>query len=243
MPYCSECGNEYIDTVASCADCSAALKVRDSSADSAIECNVCGAAAEENDTFCWKCSNNLTRFDFDSKQPIHSNVLTQCESCKDYTSAHYEYCIECGYIRAGMRMCVNHPESMTRYVCLVCKKVLCKRCTVARGGKNFCKDDANYPFVGNWVIVQSDTHIEDLQPALQILESNEIFGVINDQMDRAQPYLAGQYALLVPIIHLRDAENILVREGLIFENMCMHCNHVFNGNPNRCPHCGEEFVF
>jgi len=243
VPYCSHCGFEYIDTVTICTDCVRELKTCGSSAESSSPCSSCGTRCDNDDEFCWNCGSSLTQFDFDSNPPVSSHVVHKCENCGNYTSHEKDFCIECGYLRAGSRSCINHPDTMTHFACLVCQKVLCKKCCISKNGKYFCKEDAYYPFVGNWVVVKSDSHVEALGPAVQILDTYEIFTVVKDQMDTVQPYLAGQFALLVPITQLKSAEKVLIEKRILYENVCMHCNHEFNGNPNRCPHCGEEFVF
>ncbi len=243
MPYCTHCGYEYLDTVAVCSDCDRELKEHGNFAESGSPCNSCGSPCGSDDEFCWKCGGSLMQFDCDGNTPVKSRLVHTCENCGAYTAHEKDFCIECGYLRAGSRSCINHPDTMTHFACLVCQKPLCKKCCISKNGQYFCKEDANYPFVGNWVIVKSDPHIEALEPAVQVLDTQEIFAVIKDQMDTVQPYLAGQFVLLVPIIQLKTAEKILIEKSFLYENVCMHCNHEFNGNPNRCPHCGEEFVY
>ena len=132
---------------------------------------------------------------------------------------------------------------MTDFVCLVCQNPLCKKCGKIINGKFICQEDRHYHFVGNWAVVVVDTHREALEPARLALDDREIYAVIKNQMDTAYPVLTGQFLLLVPAVQLKKAETLLIEEKLLYENVCTNCRHEFNGIPNRCPACGEEFAF
>jgi len=243
MPFCSICGVEYIETAQICTDCQQRLKPIHVSAESGRACVYCKTLNLPEANYCWKCGGSLEEIDFDLVPPGASGNIIECKNCRSKIPLGTDFCIECGYLLDEHRSCINHPGVRSDFLCLVCRQPFCKKCGKFIDGKFICNNDENYNFVGNWVILTSDPQLETLEPARLALEERKIYAVIKDRRDRVQRYLSGQYTLLVPIIQVKKAEKILIEENLLYENVCTSCGHEFNGNPNRCPKCGEEFAF
>ncbi|MFC1553862.1 zinc ribbon domain-containing protein [candidate division KSB1 bacterium] len=242
MPYCSKCGVEYVDSAIKCSDCGIILKPSYNDRSTGKKCLNCGLDNIKDGEFCWSCGQDLEKIDLEKSYLSGSDKVEICGNCNVAIPAGEDFCIECGYILTGQRSCSNHSDKMTDFACMVCGKPFCKKCAKDISGKFICDDDDHYAFVGNWVIIASDTIIESLQPAKLALEDKGIYCVMNDGSVSYRLHHSLGYSLMVPIVQAKEAEKILLEDKLVFENACANCGHEFNGDPGRCPKCGEEFA-
>lgn len=240
MPYCPQCGVEYIESTEECSDCQMRIKPLATKGDNCIYCKTVNYPEA---VYCWKCGVNRQNVDFDKCIADVTGEVLECRQCFANSAPGSEFCSHCGYLFTGARSCTNHPEIMTDHLCLICRRPVCRKCSKMVNEKIICNDDNNYHFVGNWSIVMVEHDRESLNAALKALEERKIVAVIKDQTDTVQSFIPGQYILLVPIISIKEAEKVLIEEKILYENVCTDCGYEFNGNPNRCPECGEEFAF
>ncbi|MFC1731988.1 zinc ribbon domain-containing protein [candidate division KSB1 bacterium] len=242
VPYCPKCGVEYVETAIECADCRIPLKQKIYTSEDTVQCAHCRSKNSREANYCTTCGSEMNKFDLESSIFEQGIMAVQCENCNKGIPAGSEYCLECGYFLNDSRSCENHPDLMTDFVCIVCGRPFCENCGKTINDKFVCRDDENYDFVGNWVIAGSDPHMENLEPMVLELENHSIPAVIKKKMDHPYSMQASEYTILIPIIKIRDAEKILSEAGLVYENECGNCRCQFNGSPERCPNCGEEFL-
>lgn len=254
MAYCTKCGAEYRESATDCADCTIPLIRSRYKSENSITCFLCGIQNPDDAKYCYDCGGYLQAIDLGSVPLSLQGEKMQCYSCGNDTPLGSEFCIFCGYILTGNQSCNNHPERKTRHVCLVCKKPVCKKCSAKIDERFFCHEHSDYHFVGHWAAVHAADIESELEPVKGALESNKIYVVTGSSGAKHRgaahglfsaaidPISTGRFNLLVPIVQLQEAENILIESGFVFENVCDSCGHEFNGDPVRCPQCGEEFI-
>lgn len=254
MPFCSCCGSEYRDTVTFCPDCSEGLRSENAACDDALMCINCRSLSDPGSSYCWNCGGFLRAIDLNAVPFSFEGEVMECCHCGRSTPLGLHYCIECGYILSQAYPCTNHPDSMTRFVCLICKRPFCRNCARAINGKFVCNEDTHYHMIGNWGVVFSDNREDELAPVQELLVGSGVTAIVASQgeipdkwkmglfMENVQQSAEGRFQLLVPLVQIRDAEKVLIEAEYLYENECDTCGHQFNGDPIRCPNCGEEFI-
>jgi len=254
VSYCPLCGSEYRDSIKFCTDCQQNILPENLSTEEGVSCLNCGSGNYPDARYCWNCGVFLQAVNVSSLPFSFQGEVMQCHACGADTPVGVDFCVACGYMLTGARSCYRHPEQMTRYVCLICRKPLCTRCGRKINGKFICDEDAHYHIAGNWCTLLSDDDESALNPAMEALNEAELYTVVGSQSAGGDEWAMGlfsesmraeregRFRLLVPLIQVKDAERVLVDAGFLFENVCGNCGHEFNGSSYRCPQCGEEFI-
>jgi len=254
LPFCQRCGAEYRDGVTFCSDCQIELQLGDTNNADNTACLNCGSLNEPGLEYCWNCGSYLQAVNLENIPFAFQGDVMQCWNCGRDTPLGIEYCIQCGYLLSNSSQCFNHPDSKTRFICLVCKKPICRKCSREVNQKLFCHDCADYQFIGNWAVIFSGESEQELLPLQKKLEETGIYALIGNRGTFIKPWIlgmfsqgfenddSGRFKILVPIVQVKDAEQILIELEFVYENICSNCRYQFNGNSVRCPNCGEEFL-
>lgn len=253
MPFCSQCGVEYVESAVICSDCGLNLYPDNLNEDNSVSCIECGSANNSDGKYCYSCGSILQEVNLNRLPMTFRGDTIQCDNC-DSNIPVLEFCVECGYLLKGDLSCHNHANNPAKQACLICKRPLCGKCGQNVNGKFICFEDQRYQVEGQWAKILTDDDEKAVNLARETLESLNIYTIIGSKSagsggwslglfsENMYTVNEGSFQLFVPIIQLKDAEKILLKKGLLFENVCDNCGHEFNGDAARCPDCGEEFI-
>ncbi|MFC1562406.1 zinc ribbon domain-containing protein, partial [candidate division KSB1 bacterium] len=229
MSYCPQCGAEYRESAAFCPDCQQTLIPDDLSEIRGQNCLNCSTLNDPDAQYCWKCGGYLQAINLDTIPFSFQGEVMQCYSCGKDTPVGIEYCVQCGYLFTGAQSCHN------RFICLICKKPVCRKCSRRVDGRHFCHEDSDYHIIGNWGIVYTSDFEDMMTQVRERLEEGQIYAIIGNQgsstdiwgnglfTENLKGKNEGRFQILVPLIQIKDAERLLVEADILHENICFNC--------------------
>ena len=72
------------------------------------------------------------------------NDFNLCSECENNVNENDDFCPNCGSLFVEDTFCINHPESETSGVCIICCEPYCSKCVCKVNDKFLCTDHAEY---------------------------------------------------------------------------------------------------
>ncbi len=99
----------------------------------------------------------------------------RCPSCGEEITQDSDFCPHCGILfeETGSVQCDIHPDATGSSVCIICRRILCERCTHLKEGRRFCIDHKSVRVEQDWARVFQSTEINDAELVRSVLENAE----------------------------------------------------------------------
>ncbi len=96
-----------------------------------------------------------------------------CPNCEGEVTLDSDFCPHCGVLFEETKdvFCETHQQEMATGVCIICRRLVCPRCSSRRGGRTFCADHAKVEVSQDWAMVYKSTEINDAELVKSVLQS------------------------------------------------------------------------
>lgn len=100
---------------------------------------------------------------------------SNCPVCKEEVTADSDFCPHCGALFATSKdiVCETHQDQTARGVCIICRKLVCSKCSMVIYGRSFCLDHKKVEVQQDWAKVFQSTEINDAELVKSVLEAAE----------------------------------------------------------------------
>jgi hypothetical protein len=97
----------------------------------------------------------------------------KCPNCKGEVTLDSDFCPHCGILFEGSKdvFCDTHQQDAATGICIICRKLVCTRCSAKHGGRMFCADHAKVEVSQDWAMVFQSTEINDAELVKSVLEA------------------------------------------------------------------------
>lgn len=100
-------------------------------------------------------------------------ALITCSNCQGEVTEDSEYCPHCGYLLTDEPLhCELHAENEASGVCIVCRRLVCERCSEESDRRVFCLDHLDVVVDGDWAEVYRSTDINEAELAKAVLQES-----------------------------------------------------------------------
>jgi RNA polymerase subunit RPABC4/transcription elongation factor Spt4 len=135
-----------------------------------------------------------------------------CEACGNRVTEDATVCPHCGDLFEQGLQCEAHPGSEAISRCVVCGRLLCKRCEEKIAGRSFCPTHNAYRFVENWAVVYTADAEWNASLLEGYLRDNGVECVVDSKRDSARALTVGHFAqvnVMVPFDRVLEAERLI----------------------------------
>ncbi len=97
----------------------------------------------------------------------------RCPRCDGEVTVDSDFCPHCGvlYSEAKDVFCDTHQGEAATGVCIICRKVVCRKCAKKHDGRTFCEEHTGVEVRQDWAVVFQSTEINEAELAKSVLES------------------------------------------------------------------------
>ena len=98
---------------------------------------------------------------------------TPCPRCGEDVTPDSDFCPHCGilFLETGDVHCELHPGEKAVGVCILCRRTVCRRCSVQRSRRIHCVEHKDIEVVQDWALVFSSSDIADAELVKSVLEN------------------------------------------------------------------------
>lgn len=99
----------------------------------------------------------------------------RCSRCGEDVTEDSDFCPHCGVLfpAAENVFCDTHPVERSSGVCIICRKVVCPRCSKTVRARVFCLDHCAVEVQQDWARVFESTEINDAELIRSVLEKGQ----------------------------------------------------------------------
>ncbi len=96
-----------------------------------------------------------------------------CENCNEEVTPDSDFCPHCGVLFQGAEKaaCDTHADRAAAGVCIICRKLVCTECGVAKHQRTFCTEHKGIAVRQDWAQVFQSTDVNDAELAKSVLKS------------------------------------------------------------------------
>jgi len=78
-----------------------------------------------------------------------------CSECGEEITPDSDFCPHCGVMYDGNEtaQCEKHPDRNGTALCIICRRVLCEKCTCTSEGRRFCNEHESVRVEQDWAVV------------------------------------------------------------------------------------------
>jgi RNA polymerase subunit RPABC4/transcription elongation factor Spt4 len=97
-----------------------------------------------------------------------------CRNCGEDVTTESDFCPHCGLLFSSAEEleCETHAGMRATGVCIVCRSLVCARCSKESGRRIFCLEHADTEVQQDWARVYQSTEINESELVKSVLESS-----------------------------------------------------------------------